>query len=146
TTYLRENLQVETQSRGHKVIVDEPAELGGTDTGQNPVELLLSALGACQSIAARTYAHRFDIYIEDLRIELEGDIDLDGFLDKANVRPGFSDIRYRLYLKTYATEDKVKQLTEFIDKHCPVGDTVTNKVNLVSSGVVIENSQDTPAF
>ncbi|TFJ92109.1 OsmC family protein [Lentibacillus salicampi] len=145
TAQLGENLQVETRSRGHKVIVDEPEELGGTDTGENPVELLLSALGACQSIAARTYADKFGVNIEDLRIELEGDIDLDGFLDKADVRPGFSDIRYKLHLKTDAPEDKVKQFTEFVEQHCPVGDTVANTVNLVSAGVVIENSEDTPA-
>lgn len=29
--------------RGKKIIIDEPQELGGTDTGPNPVEYLLAA-------------------------------------------------------------------------------------------------------
>lgn len=89
TTVLKDNLLVEAETRGHKVIVDEPLDLGGTDRGMNPVELLLSALGACQSIVARTYAKKFDIDLQNFWVELEGDIDLDGFLGKSDVRPGF---------------------------------------------------------
>src|SRR5687768_10472088 len=32
---------------GHHLIADEPADLGGTDTGPTPEELLLAALAAC---------------------------------------------------------------------------------------------------
>ncbi len=88
TATLKEKVLVETESRGHKVMVDEPASLGGTDTAMNPVELLLSALGSCQSIVARTYAEKFDIDLKNFRVELEGgDIDLDGFFDKGGCAP-----------------------------------------------------------
>lgn len=140
TTYLGDGLQVEAHSRGHKVIVDEPEELGGTDRGKNPVELILSALGACQSIVARVYSETFDIDIEELRIELEGDVDLDGFFDKSDVRPGYSEIRYQIHIKTDAPDEKVAEFIAFIERHCPVGDTIANPVNLVSSGVVVERS------
>ena len=40
---LSDGLQVEAQSRGFKVLMDEPVEGGGTDKGMNPVELLLSS-------------------------------------------------------------------------------------------------------
>jgi len=36
-------LAVESESRGFKVIMDEPTSLGGTNTGMNPVEALLSS-------------------------------------------------------------------------------------------------------
>ena len=42
-TVLKENVLVEAEARSHKIIVDEPEILGGTDKGMNPVELLLSA-------------------------------------------------------------------------------------------------------
>lgn len=46
----------------------------------NPVEALLASLGACQSIVARVYASKFEVELEDFRVDVEGDLDLDGFL------------------------------------------------------------------
>lgn len=139
TTFLMDKVLVEAETRGHKVIVDEPVSIGGTDKGMNPVELLLSALGACQSIVARTYAKKFGIDLQNFWIELEGDIDLDGFYGKSDVRPGFSTIRYTFHIETNASEEKIKAYTEYIENHCPVGDTIANTVNLISTKVIVEN-------
>lgn len=136
TATLKEKVLVETESRGHKVMVDEPASLGGTDTAMNPVELLLSALGSCQSIVARTYAEKFDIDLKNFRVELEGDIDLDGFFDKGDVRPGYSEISSTFYIDTDAPKEKVEEFVTFLEEHCPVGDTIQNLVNLSSTTVI----------
>ncbi len=40
-----ENLQHEALIRGHRVVIDEPKELGGNDAGPTPQLLLLGALG-----------------------------------------------------------------------------------------------------
>jgi len=37
----------------HTLLVDEPLELGGADSGPNPMQLVLSALGASQEIGYR---------------------------------------------------------------------------------------------
>src|SRR3954468_23883809 len=139
-TFLKENVLVEAETRGHKVVIDEPTNLGGTDKGMNPVELLLSALGACQSIVARTYAKKFDIDLQNFWVELEGDIDIDGFLGKSDVRPGFQTIRYTFHIETTAPQEKIEAYKEYIEAHCPVGDSIANTVNLVSSKVVVENA------
>lgn len=138
-TVLQEQVVVEAEVRGHKVTIDEPENLGGTDTGMNPVELLLSALGACQSIVARTYAEKFDIDLKKFWVELEGELDTDGFLGKSDVRPGFSSIRSIFHIETDAPEEKVKAFKEHIEAHCPVGDTINHPVDLASAKVVIEN-------
>jgi uncharacterized OsmC-like protein len=92
---LPEGLQVETQSRGFKVLMDEPKDLGGTDASLNPVEDVLCALGACQAICAAAFARAQGIKLDDFFVELEGDLDPDGFQGKAPVRNGFQEIRAR---------------------------------------------------
>ena len=79
----------EGKVRNFELTIDEPVNLGGKDTGMSPVEALLCSLGACQAIVARVYASKFDVDLQHFWVKLEGDLDLDGFFDKADVRPGF---------------------------------------------------------
>ncbi|MDY0393206.1 OsmC family protein [Virgibacillus halophilus] len=139
TATWKENLLVETESRGHRILIDEPQELGGSDKGMNPVEVVLSALGACQAIVARTYASQFGIDLKGFRVTVEGDLDTDGFLNKSNVRPGFSNIRYIFHIDTEAPAEKISAYQEFIETHCPVGDTLANPVALKASQVIVEH-------
>ncbi|NNC80103.1 MAG: OsmC family protein [Acidimicrobiales bacterium] len=49
---------VELRNGRHVWHADEPLELNGTDTGPNPYELLLGALGACTCITLSFYCQR----------------------------------------------------------------------------------------
>ena len=136
---LQDGLQVETKSRTFKIIQDEPKSFGGTDIGMSPVETLLCALGACQAIVANAFAKAHGINLEGFRVELEGDIDLDGFRGKKGIRPGFQSIRYKMHFKTNDSADKIEKFAEFIERTCPVGDSLENGVKLVNAGVIIED-------
>jgi len=65
------------------IVSDEPGALGGTDTGPNPVEQVLAALGNCLAVGYAANASAAGIEIRDMRIELEGDLDLHTFLGLA---------------------------------------------------------------
>ena len=131
-------LQVETDARGFKFILDEPKDLGGTDTGMNPVEALLCALGACQSIVAAAFARSQKFSYRGFSVELEGDLDPDGFMGKADVRNGYSEIRFKMHFDTDETQEKAEAYADFIESRCPVGDCLANGVKLVRTGVVID--------
>ncbi|MGF7050028.1 putative OsmC-like protein [Paenibacillus sp. DS2015] len=138
TAQLLEGVKVKATSRNFELTIDEPESLGGTNTGMNPVEALLASLGACQSIVARVYAPKFDIKLDDFSVDVEGDLDLDGFFNKSEVRPGYSDIRYTFRIKTDAPEDKVEEFVRFLESKCPVGDTIANPVNVNLNNIIIE--------
>lgn len=119
----------EVQIRAHRVVVDEPPQLGGSDAGPNPIELLLGALGACQEITYQAYAKALGIPLESVSVELEGDIDLRGFfgVDEA-VRAGFQRIRGRVHLESDASREDLARLKAMVDRHCPVLDMLSTPV------------------
>lgn len=136
---LAEGLAVENTVRGFKILMDEPADLGGTDKGMNPVEALLCALGSCQCIVASAFARAKRFNFEEIWVELEGDLDTDGFLKGVEgVRNGFDEIRMTLHMKTDEPEEKVAEFAKFISSRCPVEDNLTNRVSVITAPVVIE--------
>jgi len=102
---------------------DEPPILAGNDDGANPVEHLLNALAACVTTSMVAHAAVRGIRIEALESELEGDIDLRGFLGLADdVAKGFTDIRIRFKVK--ADEQNLEQLKS-LAAFSPVLNTIT---------------------
>lgn len=132
-------LAVESESRGFKIIMDEPPSLGGSDKGMNPVEGLLAALGSCQCIVGAAFAESQGIDLKEFWVELEGDLDTDGFLKgDPNVRPGYQEVRFTMHIKTDAPKEKVEAFQKFIQGRCPVGDSLGNGVSLKPATIVIE--------
>ena len=106
-----------------KLHADEPPILAGHDEGANPVEHLLNALAACVTTSMVAHAAVRGIHIDELESELEGDIDLRGFLGLDNDVPkGFTDIRIRFRVKADVDNmERLKRLTEY----SPVLNTIT---------------------
>lgn len=130
-------LAVDIQARQFTMRMDEPAELGGEDTGMNPVEAVLGALASCQVIVGQVYAKKFRVKLEDFRVEVEGDLDLDGLMDKGDVRPGFQNIRYTFHITSPSERERIDKLAEFLQAHCPVGDSLANPVGLKLAEIVV---------
>lgn len=141
SAHLQEGVQVKVQSRDFEITVDEPKELGGTDTGMNPVEMVLCALGACQAIVASAFAKKHHMTFRDFRVELEGDLNTDGFLGLSDVRPGYSEIRYNIHIDTDEPKEKVEKFVKFIEETCPVGDTIAHPVNMTLNEIIIEKEK-----
>jgi putative redox protein len=48
--------QVSVQAGPHRLLADEPASVGGSDTGPSPYDLMAAGLGACTAMTLRMYA------------------------------------------------------------------------------------------
>jgi uncharacterized OsmC-like protein len=103
----------------------EPTVLLGEDQAPNPVEFVLHALAACLTTSLVYHAAARGIRIESVESQLEGDLDLRGFLGLSDeVRKGFQKIRARFTVKSDASQEQLQELTTF----SPVYDTIANPV------------------
>lgn len=109
---------------------DEPIGLGGTDTAPNPVEQLLAALGNCLAVGYAANASAAGIAISDLRISLEGDLDLHTFLGLTDGHAGYEAIRVEVDLESDAEPDALRQLHEKVVGSSPVGHTLASAINV----------------
>lgn len=104
---------------------DEPPVLLGQDKGANPVEFVLHALAACVTTSLVYHAAARGIRLESVESQLEGDLDLQGFLGLSDqVRRGYKEIRVKFTVKSDASPEQLQELTKF----SPVYDIVSNPV------------------
>lgn len=130
---------VKITARNHSIIVDEPVEKGGTNTGMNPPELLLSSLGACMALTLSIYSEAMGIKVDGIEIAVEGDLDSAGMKGSARVRPGFNAIRMDIKAKTNVPPETFRQVVDLAVLRCPVEDSVGKGVEIEEPTLTVEN-------
>lgn len=118
---------------------DEPPVLLGTNAGPNAVELVLQALAFCYAVGYAYNAAAKGIEIEELRYEIEGDLDLHRFLGLGGPRAGFSAIRARSWVRSpNATAEQLEELCQYVQDTSPVRDILANPVPVTTNLVVLD--------
>lgn len=59
--------------RGHRVVIDQPEDEGGSDEGMTPLECLAVSLGSCVAFFAARFSQRHAVSLADLRVEVAWD-------------------------------------------------------------------------
>jgi len=67
------DVKFEAIARGHRVICDQPATNGGSDTGMTPPEFLLASLGTCAGYYAAQYLKTRSLPADGLRVRITAD-------------------------------------------------------------------------
>lgn len=100
--------------------VDEPRELGGSNTAANPQEHLLTALNTCMLMGYVAGATLFGIRLTRLEIRSEGDIDLRGFLGvDPRVPNGYTDLHYTVRIAGDGTAEQFERLHKLVQETSP---------------------------
>ena len=108
---------------------DEPPVLLGGNQGPNAVEAVLHALASCLAVGFIYNAAAQGIRVDALEFDLEGDLDLQGFLGLSEqVRPGYEGLRVTYRVKSDAPRETIEELCAYVQKTSPVLDIIRNPV------------------
>ena len=111
-----------------QLVSDEPVEQGGADSGANPYELLLAALGSCTSMTLRMYANHKKLDLEAIEVTLRHSrVHLDDCKTCDDKNTLVDKIDRKIKLVGRLDDDQRKRLLEIADK-CPVHKTLVNEI------------------
>ena len=108
---------------------DEPEVLLGMDQAPNPAEFVLHALAGCLTTSLIYHAAARGYEIKRASCELEGDLDLRGFLGvEPFVRNGYKEIRAKFLIEGNFSEEQKEEILKLAPAFSPVFDIIKNAV------------------
>lgn len=118
----------------HQIIMDQPKQAAGQDSGPTPLELILAAVAGCFGTIGRFIAHQRKIELRGMRFALEADYDPDGLLGRnPDVRPGFQALRVMVEIDADLSTAEKQSLLEEIEQRCPLADNLSHGTQLRST-------------
>lgn len=115
------------ETRGFRIIIDEPESLGGTDAGANPVEYVLAALAGCLNVVGHLVAKEMGLAMRGIEIDLDGGLDPARFMGMpTEERTGYQNINVSIKPDCDADADTLAQWLAAVESRCPVSDNVSN--------------------
>ena len=136
TTRWKQGFASEATIRSHTVPMDEPSQMGGSDTGPNMVEMVLGAYGCCLTTGFVANAGMLGIELECVDISIAGDLDLQGFFGlkpPEEVPAGYTEVRATVSLTApNASAHQLKQLYDSVVATSPVGSIISRPVTVVT--------------
>ena len=123
--------RTEIVARGHTLVADEPAGLGGTDAGPTPYDYLTAALGACTAMTIQLYAARRGWPLEDVIVRLRHSRVHENDCENCERHDvGIDQIERDIELSGTLTAEQHIGLLRIADR-CPVGQTLARGVRVV---------------
>ena len=97
---------------GHEIVVDEPPDRGGTDTGPRPTQLLAASLAGCTAITVEMYADRkgWDVGPIEVTVEMGYEGPVPNSFDVQMALPAELDAEQRQRLLVIATKCPVHKV------------------------------------
>jgi putative redox protein len=116
----------------HHLLADEPAAVGGEDTGPGPYDYVLAGLGACTSMTMRMYAERKSLPLERVTVTLSHNKIHAEDCAECETKVGMLDQFDRVIaMEGPLDAEQRKKLMEIADK-CPVHRTLSSEIHIVT--------------
>ncbi|MCB0132462.1 MAG: OsmC family protein, partial [Caldilineaceae bacterium] len=116
TTTYQGDMLFESQLGNHKVQIDVPANMGGSDRGPTPPELFVASLGSCVGAFAATYCRQAGIDTADMTVDVS--------FDKVGNPTRLTNLAITVNLPYGDCSGREKALLR-VAEHCPVHETIS---------------------
>lgn len=113
------------------IIIDEPAQLGGTDKGANPVEYLIASAASCFIITFEVFASNEGIKLENVDVDIEADLNVAVFLGIEKGDRGILNPTMKLKAVASAPKEKIEEIAKLALEVSPVLNSINTKIELV---------------
>lgn len=131
TTISHYELGGEDISQNYSLDIDEPEALLGKDTAPNPQMVLYAALNACVLNTFVVNAAAKGIRIDRLELDLEGELDLRGFLGiDESVNPGYNALTLICRVAGSGTPEEYEACLEAGTKFSPNFQSISRPVKV----------------
>ncbi|MCL5108421.1 MAG: OsmC family protein [Chloroflexi bacterium] len=116
TTQYKGNMLFETAIGKHKLTIDVPDTMGGTDRGPQPPQLFVASLGSCIGAFVAQYCERNGIDTEGMTIDVT--------FDKVDDPTRLVNLKATVKLPKGDCGKRVEAI-ERVANHCPVHETIS---------------------
>lgn len=99
---------------------DEPSAHGGSDLGPSPLQGVLGALCACESVTFGRTAEEMGFAYSGIEFDAAFTIDIRGRQGARGVVPHFQSVKVEATVTTVETEERLRSVVEETETRCPV--------------------------
>jgi len=114
------------QAGKFNLTIDEPKQMGGTDEGPSPIQVLLMSLAGCLNVTGHEIARQKGYKLNGMKIQIEGVMNPCTFIGCSfEERAGFQNIIVTVNadMPDVSPEEKEAWLME-TERRCPVTDNI----------------------
>ena len=106
--------------RDRTVVIDEPAERGGTNQGLTPTETMMASLIGCTNVITHKVAAKNNVAIKSMNVRLEAQFDRRGVMLQEEIDVPFPSATLYIDLETDADAAALERVKRELAMFCPV--------------------------
>ncbi|MDI9549599.1 MAG: OsmC family protein [Chloroflexota bacterium] len=116
STYYKGDMLFESEMGNHKLVIDVPPAMGGSDRGPTPPEVFVASLGSCVAAFVAQYCERNGVNTTDLSVDVA--------FDKADDPSRLVNLKVTVNLPHGECKQR-KAALQRVAEHCPVHETIS---------------------